>query len=105
MALSTIHIVSIVLTLLIIMSLGVFSGRRVKNAADFNTGGKSAGALLVAGIITGTLIGGSSTIGTAELGFNFGLSAWWFTLGASLGCLLLALIYAPAGRRSDFTPL
>ena len=105
MALSTIHIVSIVLTLLIIMSLGVFSGRRVKNAADFNTGGKSAGALLVAGIITGTLIGGSSTIGTAELGFNFGLSAWWFTLGASLGCLLLALIYARPVRRSDCTTI
>ena len=105
MALSTIHIVSIVLTLLIIMSLGVFSGRRVKNAADFNTGGKSASALLVAGIITGTLIGGSSTIGTAELGFNFGLSAWWFTLGASLGCLLLALIYARPVRRSDCTTI
>lgn len=105
MALSTIHIVSIVLTLLIIMSLGVLSGRRVKNAADFNTGGKSAGALLVAGIITGTLIGGSSTIGTAELGFNFGLSAWWFTLGASLGCLLLALIYARPVRRSDCTTI
>ncbi len=105
MALSPIHIVSIVLTLLVIMSLGVLSGRRVKNAADFNTGGKSAGALLVAGIITGTLIGGSSTIGTAELGFNFGLSAWWFTLGASLGCLLLALIYARPVRRSECTTI
>lgn len=105
MALSTTHIISIVLTLLIIMSLGVLSGRKVKNAADFNTGGKSAGALLVAGIITGTLIGGSSTIGTAELGFNYGLSAWWFTLGASLGCLLLALIYARPVRRSECTTI
>lgn len=105
MALSTVHIISIILTLLLIMSLGVLSGRRVKNAADFNTGGKSAGALLVAGIITGTLIGGSSTIGTAELGFNYGLAAWWFTLGASLGCLLLALIYARPVRHSECTTI
>ncbi len=105
MTLSIIHIISIIATLLIIMSLGIFSGRRVKNAADFNTGGKSAGALLVAGIITGTLIGGSSTIGTAELGFNYGFSAWWFTLGASLGCVLLAAIYARPVRQSDCTTI
>lgn len=105
MTLSIVHVISIIVTLLLIMSLGVLSGRRVKNAADFNTGGKSAGALLVAGIITGTLIGGSSTIGTAELGFNYGFSAWWFTLGASLGCLLLAVIYARPVRRSDCTTI
>jgi SSS family solute:Na+ symporter len=101
MSLGVWHIVSIVVTLALIMSLGVLSGRKVKNAADFNTGGKSAGALLVAGTITGTLIGGSSTIGTAELAYNFGLSAWWFTLGAALGCVLLALIYAKPIRRSE----
>jgi SSS family solute:Na+ symporter len=101
MSLGVWHIVSIVVTLALIMSLGVLSGRKVKNAADFNTGGKSAGALLVAGTITGTLIGGSSTIGTAELAYNFGLSAWWFTLGAALGCVLLAIIYAKPIRQSD----
>lgn len=101
MALSIWHIVIIVVTLAAIMSLGVLSGRRVKNAADFNTGGKSAGALLVAGTITGTLIGGSSTIGTAELAFNHGFSAWCFTLGSALGCLILAFIYAKPVRQSD----
>ncbi len=95
------HIVSIVATLAAIMVLGVLSGRRVKNAADFNTGGKSAGALLVAGTITGTMIGGSSTIGTAEGAFTHGFSAWWFTLGSAIGCLLLAYIYAKPIRQSD----
>lgn len=101
MNLSWIHIVSIVVTLAIIMTLGVLSGRRVKNAADFNTGGKSAGAFLVAGTITGTLIGGTSTIGTAEGAFVHGFSAWWFTLGSALGCLLLAAVYAKPVRGSD----
>ena len=80
-----------VLTLLIIMGIGVYSGMRIKDVKEFDSGGKSAGAILVAGSIIGTLVGGSSTIGTAELAFKSGLSAWWFTLGASLGCLLLAL--------------
>lgn len=101
MNLSAVHIVSIVVTLAAIMSLGVLSGRRVKSAADFNTGGKSAGALLVAGTITGTLIGGTSTIGTAEGAFVHGFSAWWFTLGSALGCLILAAIYAKPVRSGD----
>jgi SSS family solute:Na+ symporter len=73
------------------MGLGVYSGKKVKNASDFDTGGKSAGPLMVAGTIIGTLVGGSSTIGTAQLAFDYGLSAWWFTLGAALGCLILAV--------------
>lgn len=101
MSLSWLHMASIVVTLVMIMSLGVFSGRKVKNAADFNTGGKSAGALLVAGTITGTLIGGTSTIGTAEGAFVHGFSAWWFTLGSALGCLILAAVYAKPVRGSD----
>lgn len=105
MSLSIVHIVSIVGTLVLIMGLGVASGRRVKSAADFATGGKSAGGLMVAGIITGTLVGGSSTIGTAELGGQFGFSAWWFTLGASAGCLLLAFIYAKPVRGSECTTI
>lgn len=90
-ALTPIHMLAAILTLLIIMGIGVFSGRKVKDAKQFDTGGKSAGAVMVAGTIIGTLVGGSSTIGTAELAFNYGLSAWWFTLGSCLGCLLLAL--------------
>lgn len=105
MSLSIVHIISIVATLAVITGLGVASGRRVKSAADFATGGKSAGGLMVAGIITGTLIGGSSTIGTAELGSQFGFSAWWFTLGASAGCLILAFVYAKPVRRSECTTI
>lgn len=101
MTLGVWHIISIVATLAVIMSLGVLSGRRVKNAADFNIGGKSAGAFLVAGTVTGTLIGGTSTIGTAESAFVYGFSAWWFTLGSALGCLLLAAVYAKPVRQSE----
>jgi len=68
---------------------GVYSGKRVKNASDFSTGGHRASSLLVAGTIIGTLVGGSSTVGTAQLAYNYGFSAWWFTLGAGLGCLIL----------------
>ena len=55
---------------------------------------------MVCGAILGSLVGGQSTIGTAQLAFHFGLSAWWFTLGSGLGCLFLALGFVGPLRRS-----
>ena len=47
----------------------------------------------------GTLVGGASTVGTVQLAFLYGLSAWWFTLGSGLACLFLGLAVAPALRK------
>ncbi|TEB04465.1 Sodium/proline symporter [Pelotomaculum schinkii] len=91
LALTTGHIVGIVITLLIITAMGIYAGSMVKSPEDFATGGRRAGAAVVAGTIMGTLVGGSSTIGTAQLAFKFGFCAWWFTLGAGIACAVLAI--------------
>lgn len=90
------HYIGAAAVLAIITAMGVYSGSRVKSAGDFISGGKRAGVGIVAGSILGTLVGGSSTIGTAQLAFSYGLSAWWFTLGGGLGCLVLALFFSKA---------
>lgn len=95
------HVIGAVSTLLLFMFLGIYSGKKVKNDNDFNTGGKSSGTLLVTGIIIGTLVGGNTTIGTAQLAFTNGLSALWFSLGASLGCIFLGLVFAKPLRESE----
>ncbi len=102
--LSAVHIVGIILTVGLLVAVSVFSGRKVKDARSFATGGK-AGSWMVCGAILGTLVGGQSTIGTAQLAFSYGLSAWWFTIGAALGALLLGLVYAGPLRRSGCTTL
>ena len=98
--LSFFHVLGSVITLSVIVFIGIFTGRRVKDAKDFSGGGHNAGAALVSGTIIGTLVGGSSTIGTAQLAFTNGLSAWWFTIGAGVGCLLLGAIFAKPLRNS-----
>ena len=100
MGLSPTHFVGAIITIIVIIGIGIYSGKRIKSAADFSTGGKQAGSLLVLGVITGTLVGGSSTIGTAQLAFSFGLSAWWFTLGGGIACLVLGLIFVKPLRAS-----
>jgi SSS family solute:Na+ symporter len=52
-----------------------------------------------------TLIGGSSTIGTAQMGYSNGLSAWWFTLGSGIGCLLFGLRLVKPLRKTGYTTI
>ncbi|MDR0917445.1 MAG: sodium:solute symporter family protein [Oscillospiraceae bacterium] len=99
------HIVGIVVTLIAIVGLSVYSGRKVKNAADFATGGGKTGSVIVAGAIMGTLVGGSSTVGTAQLAYSYGLSAWWFTLGGGIACLVLALGFVKPLRKTGASTL
>lgn len=90
------HIVGAVIALLVMTAVGLYAGRRVKSAEDFSTGRRQAGAPLVAGTLMGTMVSGASTIGTAQLAFQFGFSAWWWTLGAGIGFAVLGLAL---GRR------
>ena len=85
-------------TLIIILSLSIWTGSRSKKSQRNNIG-------VVAGVITGTLVGGSSTIGTAQLAYQFGMSAWWYTLGAGIACLVLALVYTKPLRRTGCATL
>lgn len=91
--------------LLLIVIIGVASGCRVKNSADFESGGGKAGHGAVAGMILGTVVGGSCTIGTAQLAYHNGLSAWWYTIGCGLACLMMGLLYVKPFRRAGASTL
>lgn len=80
-----------------VLALG--ATRRVRTTQDFSLAGREAGSWGVAGGIMGTLVGGASTVGTVQLAFLYGFSAWWFTLGSGLACLFLGLALAPTLRR------
>ena len=98
-----VHLVSLVLTLILTMLPGIIASRRIKSADDYNVGGRSAGVGIVAGSIIGTIVGGAATVGTAQLGFKLGLTAWWFTLGSGIALLIMAAFYAKPLRASGLT--
>lgn len=95
---SALHIIGIVITLVAIVALSIYSGKATKEK-------KGAGSWVVSGAIMGTLVGGSSTVGTAQLAYQFGMSAWWFTLGSGIACLILALFYAKPFHKSGHKTL
>lgn len=100
MILSSGHLIAFFAVLVFISWVGVNAARQVKSAADFAVGGRRSGVPMVAGTIVGTIIGGASTVGTAQLAFSVGLSAWWFTLGAGIALLVMAAFYAAPLRAS-----
>ena len=105
MFLSKEQLLFIILTLVVVLLPGILASRRIKSADDYNVGGRSAGSFLVAGTILGTIVGGSATIGTAQLGASLGMSAWWFTLGSGIALIFMAVFYAKPMRDSGLTTI
>jgi solute:Na+ symporter, SSS family len=103
--LTTIQLASLVFTTFAVVGLGAFSARTIKSAEGYSLNGRSAGVGLITGGITGTVIGGSATVGTAQMAAVFGLSAWWFTLGSGLALIILAAFYAQPLRRTGLATI
>ena len=97
--------IGVLLVLLLIIGVGILSGKRVKSASDFATGGGRSGPWMICGTIMGALVSSQASIGTAQLAFQYGISAWWFTLGSGIGCLVLAIVYVRPLRHSGVTTL
>lgn len=100
LSLSAAQTVGLLGTILAIVAFGAWSARTVRSAQGYSLHGRSAGAVLIAGSISGTAVGGASTVGTAQMAASFGLSGWWFTLGTGMALLVLAALYARPLRRS-----
>lgn len=98
------HIISLAMTLSFIVLLGWISISRVKNSSDFMVGGHQASSWTVAGMLVGTLIGGVSTIGASQLGYLYGMSAFWFTLSLGIATFILGLL-AKALKRKPFNTI
>ena len=100
MELSIVHFLLIFLTVAFVIGFGIYAARSVKSAEGFSLGGRSAGVTLVTGSIAGTCVGGGATIGTAQMAYTLGLSAWWFTIGTGLSLILMGLFYARPLRKT-----
>ena len=94
MELTFLHIVIMLVTVMVVIGGGIYAARSVKSAEGYSLGGRNAGVTLVAGSIAGTVVGGGATVGTAQMAFTLGFSAWWFTLGSGIAFIIMGLFYA-----------
>ena len=81
------------------MAAGAYVSRRVRRAGDFFVAGRSLSGGLVFVTLLAANIGAGSTVGATGLGYQHGLSAWWWSGSAAIGCLVLGLVVAPRMHR------
>lgn len=81
--------------------VGIVSFKRIKSISSFYVGDREGGTISIAGSLLATIIGGSSTLGIAGLGYAKGLvGAWWMLVG-SIGLGVVALWLARRIREYD----
>lgn len=90
----------VLVILLVVIVIGIRSGHHVKNTTDFESGGGNTNSGFVSGIMMGSMIGGSSTIGIAQAAYTQGISACWYALSCGLSCLVIALLYIKPFRHA-----
>lgn len=92
-------------TIVVITSLLIKRTEKVSNEDEFLTGGKNLNTGQVSNVILGTIIGGASTIGTAQLAFKYGIVGAIYTVAAGIACILLGRFFAIPLRRSNSVTL
>ncbi len=90
-------------TLAAFVAAGTLIGKKSSGSKDFSLGGRKSSVSGVTGILLGALVGGASTVGTVQMAYTYGMTAWWFTLGGGIACLFLGLRFAAPLRRSEIT--
>ena len=81
---------------LLLIGIGFFMTKRVKDSADFFVGGRKFGTLLLFITLIAPNIGAGSTVGVAGLGYKLGISAMWWIVASALGTFILAFGVGPA---------
>ena len=87
----------IILTYLgLTVCVGYWAKKKTKNSASFH--GAGLGIFMCVAASTGQWLGGTSTTGVAEYGYNYGLSGAWYTIANGVGVLVLGLFFAKLYR-------
>lgn len=79
---------------LAMLGLGWYGMRKAKSQSDFLVAGRRLGPGLYLGTMAAVVLGGASTIGTVNLGYQFGLSGLWLVFMLGLGIIVLSLVFS-----------
>ncbi|WP_144109618.1 sodium:solute symporter family protein [Paraburkholderia sp. BCC1886] len=102
-ALIVIGIAALYFVIVALIGLGV--RRHAGSSAAFTTGGKSFPPMMIAALLLSEFIGSSVSIGTAQLGFEKGISAAWSLVALAIGFLLLGLLLVGRYRRTGLNTI
>jgi SSS family solute:Na+ symporter len=98
-ALTTIDFAIFLTSLVVVMAIGLWSGRKQNSSEDFFLAGKSVPWWGVAGSIFGTNVSAEHLVGMLGIGYSIGFAQSHFEYGAIAGLLVLAFVFLPLYRK------
>ena len=93
------YLVSILIYLSILVLVGIYKAKSVKDSEDFMVAGRTLPWYILVGTLLATWMGSGSLFSGAGLGYRNGLAGLWSSGGAWLG---IALIYFISRRIRNF---
>ena len=72
----------------VLVGAGLWVSRRVGTSGDFFVAGRALPGAMVFVTLLAANIGAGSTVGATGLGYRHGLSAWWWSGSAAIGCVM-----------------
>jgi SSS family solute:Na+ symporter len=77
----------------VLIIAGFIGSIKAKSSEDFMLAGRNLGMFMYLGCLSAVILGGASTIGTAQLGYEHGISGIWFVTMIGLGIITLGTIF------------
>ncbi|MGB4653528.1 sodium:solute symporter family protein [Methanothrix sp.] len=77
----------------------------MRGLVDFHLAGRRQGIMALTGTFCATILGASTTIGMAGLGYSQGLTGSWWMLSGTIGMLILSLFLAERIRSTGCSTL
>lgn len=76
----------------VIIGVGIIGTKKIKSSEGYAVAGRNLGFFMYLSCLAAVILGGASTIGTAKLGYMFGISGAWLVIMIGLGTFLLTLL-------------
>ena len=91
-SLSTIDFVIIALYFIVIIVVGFLGAKFAKTKEDYLVAGRRLSFPMFFGCMAALTLGGGSTLGSAELGYNFGFGGIWLNLSIGVGLIIAGFL-------------
>ncbi|MBS4189724.1 sodium:solute symporter [Bacillus sp. FJAT-49705] len=89
-----VDIVIIVGYFVFIAIVGLIGAKKAKTSEDYTVAGRNLNFFMFTACLSALTLGGAATVGTAKLGYQFGLSGMWFVCAQGIGLILISIFLA-----------
>lgn len=77
----------------VLMSIGFLGVMKAKSSKKYILADSNLGVFMLFGCLTAIFLGGSSTIGSSQLGYEIGFSGFWFVFAMGVGITIFGLCF------------